>query len=68
MGANGLVDDQVGMLRIAMSFYKNLFVPEKNEGITWRHDFWDNDELVTQEENDLLDSPFSEEEIKEVVF
>ena len=31
-------------------------------------DFWSREDLVTEEENNLLTRPFSEEEIKEVVF
>jgi hypothetical protein len=34
MGPNGLVEDQVGMLRIAVNYYKELFAEENRGEIT----------------------------------
>jgi hypothetical protein len=31
-------------------------------------DFWERDDLVTMDENNFLDQPFSEDEIKKAVF
>jgi hypothetical protein len=68
MGPDRYVEDQASMSRIAVNFYKNLFAAEEIDDISMWHDFWEEGDLVTQEERDLLDAPFSEEEIKEVVF
>jgi hypothetical protein len=67
-GPNGLVEDQTGMSKIAIDFYKNLFAVEKRENISLCTDFWEEGDRVTYEEREMLDAPFSEEEIKEVVF
>jgi hypothetical protein len=56
------------MLKIAVDFYKNLFGKEDKMDITLDDSFWDSNELVMEEENKLLDQPFSEEEIKEAIF
>jgi DNA-binding Xre family transcriptional regulator len=68
MGPNGLVDDQAGMIRIATDFYKNLFAKEMDEDVKLDLNFWDEEDLVTQEENNSLDAPFTEEEIKKAIF
>ena len=56
------------MLNIAVDFYKNLFGKEPDSEITLDSDFWGNDEKRTNLEKDLLERPFSENEIKEAVF
>jgi hypothetical protein len=68
MGPRGVVEDQTGMMRVAVDFYKNLFAVENKEDIFLSSDFWETEDLVTQAENDTLDAPFSIEEIKEAVF
>jgi hypothetical protein len=67
-GPNGLVEDQKGMMDIAVDFYKKLFAKESRMNIRIAADFWKDEDMVTEEENYLLTSPFSEQEIKEVVF
>jgi hypothetical protein len=68
MAPNGLVEDQMGMLKIAADYYKNLFALEEGEEVRLGDDFWEEEDLVTHEENILLDAPFNEEEIKKAVF
>jgi hypothetical protein len=68
LGPNGAVEDQTGIIRIAVNFYQNLFGAEKDIGITLGPDVWGLGDLVTQEENEMLCAPFSKEEIKEAVF
>jgi hypothetical protein len=68
MAPNGLVEDQMGMLKIAADYYKNLFALEVGEEVRLGGEFGEEDDLVTHEENNFLDAPFSEEEIKEAVF
>jgi hypothetical protein len=68
MAPNGLVEDQMGMLKIAADYYKNLFALEVGEEVRLGGEFGEEDDLVTHEENNFLDAPFSEEEIKEAMF
>lgn len=56
------------MLQLAVDFYKNLFAKEDRLDINLDADFWNLEEQVTAEENDMLDQDFSEEEIKTAVF
>lgn len=67
-GPNGLVEDDVAMMEIAVNFYKDLFKKETREGISLSTNFWDDRDKVTNEENEMLTSPFSEEEIKQAIF
>jgi hypothetical protein len=68
MGPDGLREDQEGMHKIVVDFYKQLFAKENREGITLDQGFWEMGEKISQEENDLLSAPFTEEEIKEALF
>jgi len=56
------------MLDIAVDFYKKLFAREERGSVRLANDFWQPEDLITSEENDLLTMPFTEKEIKEVVF
>ena len=56
------------MLEVAANFYKTLFAKEDRVDITLGDHFWDPDDLVTDEENEMLRRPFSMDEIKEAVF
>jgi len=67
-GPNGLVEDQKGMLDIVVAFYKKLFAREERGSVRLANDFWQTEDLITSEENDLLTMSFTEKEIKEVVF
>jgi len=67
-GPNGLIEDQQGMMDIALKFYKHLFRREDRPPISLGQDFWRLEELVSNSENELLTAPFLEEEIKKVVW
>jgi hypothetical protein len=56
------------LLRHAVSFYKTLFGKEEDNGVSVGDDFWEDHEKVSEEENAMLEAPFSETEVKEVVF
>lgn len=64
----GHVYDQVGMLRVALDFYKNLFAEEPSQGVSLGADFWADSDMVREDDNSGLEGPFSEEEIKEAIF
>jgi hypothetical protein len=68
MGPDGWVEDQPGMLKVAVDFYKQLFAEEEGEDLALGNNFWLDGEKVTQGENDLLTAPFNEGEIKEAIF
>jgi hypothetical protein len=38
---NGVVEDDQGMLKVAVDFYKNLFKKECREDISLGEDFWE---------------------------
>lgn len=56
------------MLKIAANFYKNLFGYESKLDVHLEANFWETDEKVTAIENNILDSPFPKEEIREAIF
>jgi hypothetical protein len=62
------VESTQEMFDVAVDFYKNLFGKEDKMDINLDEDFWESDDLVTVAENNFLDQPFSEDEIKEAVF
>jgi hypothetical protein len=68
MGPDGWVEDQPGMLKVAVDFYKQLFAEEEGEDLALGNNFWLDGEKVTQGENDLLTAPFNEGDIKEAIF
>jgi hypothetical protein len=51
------------MLEHARQFYKKLFGEEARDNIKLGEDFWDSDEKVTPEENELLETEITEDEI-----
>jgi rubrerythrin len=55
------------MLRHEVEFYKVLFGKETKENIRIEEEFWEEDEKVTQEENDMLEASFFEAEIKNAI-
>lgn len=67
-GPNGQVHDQKGMLKIVVDFYKHLFAKEQDSNIKLGVGFWEFEDKVTREENEILIAPFSELEIKKVVY
>ena len=56
------------MLEHAVLFYKNLFGFEESLGVKLGENFSDEGDKVTSQENELLEAPFSEEEIRLAVF
>jgi hypothetical protein len=67
-GPDGVVEDNKGMLNIAVDYYKALFSAEDRLDINLADDFWDENDMVTEEQNLILDADFSEKEVKEAVF
>jgi hypothetical protein len=55
-------------LEHAVAFYKDLFGKEDSSGVSLGHDFWERDEKVTDVENEMLEAPFSENEVRGAVF
>jgi hypothetical protein len=53
-------NDKVGMLKHDVQFYKTLFGKEQRENVRLDEGFWDEEERITLEENELLEAPFSE--------
>jgi hypothetical protein len=56
------------MLKIVADFYKVLFGREDKSSLSLKEDFWDVGDKVTEEENEELQAPFLEDEVKAVVF
>ena len=56
------------MLEHAVDFYRKLFGKEENSGVKLGQDFWEVNEKVTALENELLEAPFTENEVREAVF
>jgi hypothetical protein len=57
-GPNGLVEDQNGLMDIALAFYKDLFNKEDRLHISVSQDLWGQEHLVLDDnENDLLIAP-----------
>jgi hypothetical protein len=53
---------------VVVEFYKTLFKEEGRGHFCIDNAFWEAEELVTPEERASLEAPYSEMEIKEVVF
>ena len=56
------------IVKISVIFYKTLFGKEPSGEVKLGGVFWEADELVTDEENGILEAPFSEEEVRDAVF
>jgi hypothetical protein len=67
-GQNGIVEDDQGMMKVAVDFYKELFTKEGRGDICLGDNFWKEEEKVTAIENEMLTAPFTENEIKEAIF
>ena len=67
-GPLGPVDSDAEMLSVASDFYKNLFAREERANISLGNNFWDPRDLLTPEESEGLEKPFTEEVIKQAVF
>ena len=56
------------MLKVASDFYKDLFKKENPSGFSLQNNFFSASEKVSPAENELLEAPFSETEVKEAIF
>ena len=56
------------MLNHAVDFYKKLFSTEDNHGVHLGENFWEEGDKATDSENEMLEAPFTEVEIKNVLF
>ncbi|XP_066365111.1 uncharacterized protein [Miscanthus floridulus] len=65
---DGVLEENKDMLEHAMLFYNSLFGFEENLGVKLGDDFWEEGDRVTIQENELLEAPFFEEEIRLAVF
>jgi hypothetical protein len=55
------------MSKHAVDFFNALFGKEDRVNIKMEENFWNVDELVTPEENEMLEASFAEEEIKQAI-
>lgn len=62
-----VVDDNKSMMKVAVDFYKDLFAAENRGGAKLGSNFWNPEDLITPEENERLQAPFSAEEIKQAI-
>lgn len=67
-GPEGPMVEQKTMMEVAVNFYKDLFKKENNSNIHLDTNFWDESVKISEEENSALMAPFTELEIREVVF
>ena len=67
-GPCGPVESNADMLKVASDFYKNLYAREEKMNISLGSHFWDPEDMISIEENDSLQKPFSVDEIKAAVF
>lgn len=67
-GPDGVLENTKDMIDHVVDFYKSLFGVEENLGVRLGDNFWEEEDKITPSENELLEAPFSEEEIKTTVF
>jgi hypothetical protein len=67
-GPEGWIEENEAMLKHVVSFYKKLFGKEEDTRVSLGEDFWEEEEKVSNLDNEMLEAPFSEEEVKEAVF
>jgi hypothetical protein len=56
------------MMDVAVNFYKTLFAKEPSSNVKLGDSFWDDNDLIISEENELLTAPFTETEIRDTIF
>ena len=66
-GPDGPVTNTEDLLDVATTFYKKLFSYEQKPDIHLDDGFWDEGDMITEEEKEILEKPFSEEEIKKAI-
>lgn len=62
------ISDQEGIQRVICDFYKQLFGKQNNRKVCLRGDAWANRGRLSEEDNWELTRPFTEEEVRKVVF
>jgi hypothetical protein len=67
-GAVDIVHETSDILKVAMSFYKDMFKKESRSFVSLENGFWDSEDLVPPRDCVELEKPFSMEEIKSVIF
>jgi hypothetical protein len=67
-GPGGMVHDTPDILRIAKDYYKTLFSGESRGAAALEEHFWGASDLITNEENSELTTPFLEKEVKDAIF
>jgi hypothetical protein len=63
-----ILEDNASMLEHGRGFYQTLFEKEPRRNFNLDPEFWEDDERVINEENELLEAQFSEEEIRKAIF
>jgi hypothetical protein len=53
---------------MAVRYYRNMFKWESREPFCLNKNFWDPEDLVLLDEKDEMEAPFSEDEIRDVVY
>jgi hypothetical protein len=61
-------NDTPSMMNHAKDFYKKMFGFEPKSNISLSEDFWNVNEMVSSEDNEMLEAEFSEEEIKRAIY
>ena len=67
-GPLGPVIETKDLLSLATYYYTRLFGYEEKLDVKLGDNFWSEEEMISMLENELLEAPFSEAEIKEAVF
>ena len=67
-GPNGTTNDINEMLEFATKYNKERFKKESREGFSISNDFFSLEERVKDLDNQALQKPFSEEEVREAIF
>jgi hypothetical protein len=62
------VSENKDILKVAADFYNHLFRKDERGSCSLSSNFWDQGDSLTWEECEELEAPFTEEEIKSVVF
>jgi hypothetical protein len=63
-----MVQDTPSILKIAKNYYKYLFSEESRGTAALEKHFWGASDLITNEENSELTTPFLEKEVRDAVF
>jgi hypothetical protein len=67
-GPKGIVETTKEILKVASNYYKDLFKYEARPDINIDEHFFSQEEKVSEEERETLETPFSEEEVRKAVF